>query len=136
MKYEFHQCLGMRLRRLSHIANAHMRTCALEHDVTENQMSILFVLNDLGPIEQGKIGTFLKLERSSISRSIKLLTSRQLVTRTPDYRPTVSLSEEGRELVKVLAPLWAQVMDTLTGIMGSEGLQSISTLEEKLLSTD
>lgn len=133
MKYKLDHCVGLRLRRLSRVADGHIRNFIAETGITENQMTLLFVLNDLGKTEQGKLSVFLVLNRSTISRNIKLLEKQNLVLRTADYRPEVELSEKGKQFVSVLIPLWEKAMDTLTEIITRQGMNNIQQLENKLL---
>lgn len=132
MKYDIPQCIGARLRRLSRIADAYYRKCLVDFNITENQMTILFVLSKMGKIEQGKIGEILVLERSTVSRNIKLLEKQKLVSRSEEYRPEIELSEEGKNLVNELLPKWEEVMDELVGKIGNKGFDYIKNLEEKL----
>ena len=133
MKYKLRQCIGLRLRRLSRVVDGYMRECIAEFDITENQMTILFLLTELGQIEQGKIGDILLLKRSTVSRNIKLLQKHQIVVKTDDYRPAVVLSKKGQQLVKNILPFWEKTMDTLMQNLKSDGLTHIKKLEEKLL---
>ena len=108
------------------------RNCLATFDITENQMTILFTLSKVGKIEQGKIGEALVLERSTVSRNIKLLEKKGYLTRTTDYRPEIELSLKGQELVLELLPHWEKVMDTLTNLIGTESILQIQELEGKL----
>ena len=133
MKYKLGHCIGLRLRRLSRVADGYIRACIAETGITENQMTILFALSDLGKVEQGKIGEFLVLSRSTISRNIKLLVKQNLVLKTADYRPEIELSQKGKNLVITLIPLWEKAMDALVEIIEPEGIDDIKKLENKLL---
>ncbi len=132
MKYDLQLCVGSRLRRLSRIADAYFRSQLAEYNITENQMTILFALREMGEVKQGEIGQNLALERSTVSRNIKLLEKQDYITRTSNYRPKISLSTEGLELVKTLIPLWEETMDTLIAKIGAKGMASISQLEKNL----
>ncbi len=132
MKYDLQLCIGSRLRRLSRIADGHFRSKLSEFNITENQMTILFVLNKKGKVEQGKIGQTLVLERSTVSRNIKLLEKQNYIKRTSDYRPEIELSKKGNELVQKLIPLWEETMDELISKLGEDGLTYLSELENRL----
>ncbi|MEM9649731.1 MAG: MarR family transcriptional regulator [Bacteroidota bacterium] len=132
MKYQLEHCIGSRLRRLSRIADREIRKVLGEHKITENQMTILFTLHELGKVEQGKVGEVQCLERSTVSRNIKLLEKQNLLHRTAEYRPEVELTTEGLELVKVLIPKWENAMDVLVGKLQHEGMDSLKHLESKL----
>ena len=132
MKYDLGHCIGNRLRRLSRIVDRQFRTSLKAYDITESQLSILFVLRKLGKVEQGKIGEALVLERSTVSRNVKLLEKNGIVTRTSDYRPDIELTEKGNELVNTLIPIWEELMDYLIDKLGVDGMETIRTLEMKL----
>ncbi len=95
-------------------------------------MTILFTLSKMGKIEQGKIGEKLSLERSTVSRNIKLLEKKELLTRTTDYRPEIEISKKGNGLVLELLPHWEKAMDKLTDLVGTDTIDVIQELERKL----
>ncbi|EAR00049.1 MarR family winged helix-turn-helix transcriptional regulator [Maribacter sp. HTCC2170] len=132
MKYELQNCISSRLRKLSRIADGYMRNCLKEFGITENQMTILFALSKLGKVEQGKIGEALVLERSTVSRNVKLLQKYKLVRRTTAYRPEIELTNEGIDLVNKLIPHWEEVMDSLVDMMGDYGTVPLEKLEQRL----
>ncbi len=132
MKYQLEHCVGSRLRRLSRIADSHIRSFLGDHKITENQMTILFTLHELGKVEQGKVGEVLFLERSTVSRNIKLLEKQGLIVRSMDYRPEIELTSEGIELVKILIPQWEKAMDVLVGQLEVEGMDCLLKLENKM----
>jgi DNA-binding MarR family transcriptional regulator len=109
-----------------------MRNCLKEFGITENQMTSLFALNKLGKVEQGKIGEALALERSTISRNVKLLEKQKLVRRTSAYRPEIELTNKGISLVTKLIPNWEKVMDSLVDMLGDYGTAPLEKLEQRL----
>lgn len=133
MKYDLEHCIGNRLRSLSRIVDKQYRSKLKSSDITESQLSILFALKKLGKIEQGKIGEALILERSTVSRNVKLLEKREIISRTSDYRPEIELTAKGDALVNTLIPIWEELMDDLMNKLGIEGLSPLETLENKLI---
>lgn len=132
MKHELKHCIGSRLRRLSRIADGHIRKFLGAHKITENQMTILFTMHELGRTEQGKVGEVLCLERSTVSRNIKLLEKRKLILRSDEYRPEVELTTEGKKFVKILIPQWEKAMDILVEKLNDDGLRSLQNLESRI----
>ncbi len=126
------ECVGARLRRLSRIVDGHYRKCLVDFSITENQMTVLFVLRVSGKIEQGKIGERLKLNRSTVSRAVRLLEKQNLIKRTAAYRPEVELTKKGDVLVEKLTPIWEGVMDELAVKLDGDGMEMIEKLERKL----
>lgn len=132
MKYELRECIGNRLRRLSRIVDKQFRSSLKDFDITENQMTLLFVLKNSGTVDQGFLGKILLLERSSISRNINVLYRKGYVGKSNEYRPQVYLTRIGKKLVMKLIPLWEKVMDKIISEIGEDSLEMISKLEQKL----
>jgi DNA-binding MarR family transcriptional regulator len=132
MKYDLEHCIGNRLRCLSRIVDKDFRASLKDFDITESQLSMLFALTKLGRVEQGKIGETLVLERSTVSRNVKLLEKREILTKTTDYRPEIELTPKGHKLVETLIPVWEGLMDSLMDKLGNEGIKNIQFLEQKL----
>lgn len=95
-------------------------------------MTILFILSQLGKVEQGKIGEALVLERSTISRNIRLLAKKGLVKRTAEYRPEIELTKKGKTLVVEVIPHWEMIMDELIVKLDNNELKLIEELERKI----
>lgn len=132
MKYEVQDCIATKLRRMSRRVDAYYRTCLKKFEITENQLTILFTLSKTNEIEQGKLGSHLGIEKSSMSRSIRLLESKQLIERSQDYRPTVKLTKLGIEEVNKMLPEWESIMDSIFDKIGENGMESLRYLERKL----
>lgn len=132
MKYQLEQCIGSRIRRLSRIADGRIRSFLGDHKITENQMTILFTLHELGKVEQGKVGEVLCLERSTVSRNIKLLEKQNLILRTSEYRPEIELTPGGLDLVNILIPQWEKAMDILVEQIQGDGMESLKMLENRM----
>lgn len=132
MKYKLEDCIANRLRRLSRIVDGSFRKHFAGFDLTENQISILFTLYKSGTIPQGTLGERLVLERSTISRNIRLLEKRELVLRTEAYRPEIAITREGRKLAESLMPLWEQAMDEISEKIGKDGNRQLMELEKTL----
>ena len=133
MKYELNNCIGLRLRRLSRIVDGCYRKNLIDYEITENQLTILFLLGEMKKVEQGRIGKVLKLERSTVSRNIKLLKEKGLIRRSPEYKPEIELTTKGKNLALELIPRWEKTMDELIAKLGDNGMQIIKKLEMKLV---
>lgn len=133
MKYELNNCIGLRLRRLSRIVDGYYRKNLIDYDITEKQLAILFLLSEMKKLEQGRIGKVLKLERSTVSRNIKLLEKKGLIKRTPEYKPEIELTIKGKNIALELIPRWEKTMDELIAKLGDNGMQTINKLELKLV---
>ncbi|NMH89842.1 MarR family winged helix-turn-helix transcriptional regulator [Flavivirga algicola] len=132
MKYNIEQCIGNRLRCLSRVVDRDFRASLKAFNITESQLSILFALTKLGKVDQGKIGEALFLERSTVSRNIKLLEKRGVLTKSSDYRPEIAITKKGLDLVQSIMPIWESLMTSFMDKLGHEGIESIKSLEQKL----
>ena len=132
MKYEFQECIGSRIRQLSRIVDGYFRSHLKTFGITENQMTILFALRKMGTVEQGLIGQYLSLERSTVSRNIKLLEKRMLVVKSSQYRPDITLTSEGISMVDQLVPIWESIMDELFEKLGASGIDGLKKVEDKI----
>ncbi len=132
MGYDVSECIGSRMRRLSRIIDSHYRKRLKEFGISENQLTLLFALYKMGKVEQGKVGQVLSLERSSVSRNIKLMIRAGWVERTTDYRPKIVLTNKGIQLSELIMPVWEETMDELTHMLKPNGLNLIAKLEKKL----
>lgn len=133
MKYELNNCIGLRLRRLSRIVDGYYRKNLIDYEITENQLTIIFLLSEMKKVVQGRIGKVLKLERSTVSRNIKLLEKKGLIKRTPEYKPEIELTTKGKNIAIKLIPRWEKTMDELIAKLGDNGMQIIKKLELKLV---
>lgn len=132
MEIQFEECIGAKLRKLSRIVDGYYRKNLSNVDITEKQVTILLAINTLKKIEQGKIGKLLVLERSTVSRNVRLLEKKNLVERTNFYRPEIQLTPKGQDMVSRLLPIWEGVMDDLHNKLGSDGIKLMEELEKKL----
>jgi len=131
MEFKVQECIGARLRKLSRITDSFYKTKLSAFEITESQITILFILNETQKIEQGKIGQLLFLERSTISRNIKLLEKRKLLIKTLDYRPIIELTAKGKNLVDNILPIWNEIMNELKTKIEKKGFEIIKELENK-----
>ena len=133
MKYKIPECIGTRFRKLSRIIDGQYRKCAGEFGITEHQMSVLLLLYEKGKTEQGMIGKMLGLERSTISRNVKLLSRNDLLTKSNDYQPAVALTQKGEALVVRILPKWESLMEKLVTELGEGTLAQLSIWEKRML---
>lgn len=133
MENQFQNCLGFRFRKLSRIIDLKFREKLKDHSITENQLTILFVLKKNGETDQGKVAQKVQLQRSTISRNVLVLVKAGFISKTTNYRPAIKLTDKGNELVTELIPIWNGIMNELITDLGEEGLKSVELIEEKLV---
>lgn len=129
MKYRLDDCIGSKLRKLSRIIDNKYRKNLSDFNVTESQLSMLMVFYKLKKIEQGKIGNYLALERSTISRNVKTLVKNNWVQRSDSYQPVISITPKGEKLIEKVIPYWEKTMDEIKSRIGQRGFQYLTDLE-------
>ncbi len=129
MKYQIDDCIGSKLRKLSRIVDNEYRKNLASFNITESQLSMLMILSKLKSIEQGKIGNYLSLERSTISRNVKKLVKNGWVKRSEAYQPKICLTSAGESLLKEVLPSWEKTMDNIKSRIGQRGIQYLTDLE-------
>lgn len=130
--FKVHECFAARVRKLSRKLDNRYRILTKEFGISENQLNILFYLDVQKEVEQGVMAKDLFLERSTISRNLKVLQKLCLVTRSSDYHPVVIITAEGQAMVNEIIPKWNVLMNELGDSLGEEGVSSLKTLEGKI----
>ncbi len=96
--------------------------------ITEQQWRVLRVLNDDGVLEAGAIARNALLYAPSVTRIIKDLQERGLVTKQPDpedaRRSRISITEQGRCFVLETARETRKLLDLYDKAFGSERLNA------------
>ena len=109
---------------------APMRPKLREHSITEPQWRVMRVLNDRGATDATCLSDVGLLHAPSVTRILKDLEERRLVTRAPDAndgrRTLVVLTPAGRAIVKVIARDVLRVMREYSGRFGAERLERLA----------
>ena len=115
-------CACFQLRRASR-AVTHLYDAALQPaGLRSTQFVILAVIRVEEPVRQDALADVLGMERSTLSRNLKPLTTSGFIARarTPGERATrLQLTAKGRRKVTEAVPLWAEVQGSFTEQMGS-----------------
>lgn len=108
-----------------------------EHDVSAQQWRVLRILNESDQLDATELAQRSFLMMPSLSRILKKLESRNYINRITDSedqrRTLISISPEGRELVKTLVPFSEKRYEHIESILGKEKLQELSDLLEETI---
>lgn len=133
MKYPLEDCIGSRMRSMSRKIDGIYRKHLGNSGITENQLSILMALYKTGTIEQNFIGNYLNLEKSSLSRNlVRLIQAGYINKEGAVNRPSIGLTQEGKEKVNELTPLWENAMDEIYFILKNDDLEAFRQFESKI----
>jgi len=126
----FEQSLAAVIMSAKESVIAPMRPKLREHNITEPQWRVLRVLNDRGATDATCLSDVSLLHGPSVTRILKDLEERKLVTREPDVndrrRALVALTADGREVVKLISRDVLRVMKEYSERFGTQRLEKLT----------
>lgn len=115
------KCVGARVRMLSRTMTRMYDDALRPLGVKFAQMNILTVVTLHGPIQPSAVAEMLSLEKSTLSRNLKMLeTSGWLKVAAGEVGNTqqLKITPEGAALIEQAAPVWRTVQDELVELLG------------------
>jgi len=127
----FEQTIGAILIEAKEAVIAPLRPILREYNITEPQWRVLRVVNDRAPTDATGIADVCLLHAPSVTRILKDLEERKLIVREPDAhdrrRSLISLSPEGRDIVKVTSRVMVRILREYASRFGDERMERLST---------
>ena len=103
-----------------------------------SQMNILMYVTLNGPIQPSEVADGLSLEKSTLSRNVKILESNGWLKTLPGdsaKTQTLQITREGAALVTQVMPRWRGVQDELVALIGtrtaSDMIKAASRLRDR-----
>lgn len=127
---DFSTCIAGKVGRISRITSNIFRKHLKPLDITDSQLSILFVTSKMGKVTQKQISDFLYLEKSSVNRNIRRLVSKKFLAE--EKLPIVVITELGLDFVDKAVPSWKSAMDEIKEQLTSDGINAIDNVLDKL----
>jgi len=114
----------------------HLRPVIAEHGCTEQQWRVLRILDESGPYDATALSSRACLLTPSMTRILKALEERGLITRKQDgndsRRLKIDISKEGRELIASASPAIEAVYQKLEKAYGTEKMEALLAMLEEL----
>ena len=123
------QCIGARIGRANRILSNLYRKHIASYGITNSQMTLLFVISKKGETTQNAICEMLYLEKSTVSRNLKLLLTEDLIKKEGR---TLLATEKGMTLLEKMIPAWDKAMKEARTILGEEGEEAVGLLMGRL----
>ena len=123
-------CILGKVMRLNRMTGQIFRKHLNKFNVSNSQISILFVLSKRDGLTQKALGEFTKLEKSSVNRNIRRLLDQGHLTRS-DF-PLIKITEQGKTLVRNVIPDWEKAMFEIRSVIEENGELAIDQLLSKL----
>lgn len=119
------RCLCLQLQRAARIVARRFDDALRPLGLTNGQFSLLIALNRPVSPRIGDIATFLAMDRTTLTANVKPLERRGLVSVFVDEKDRrgrrLTLTDRGRDLLRVAVPVWRRTHDELDGSMSGVG---------------
>lgn len=137
---EFSKSVPMALMRARESVMRHFRPSLRRHDLTEQQWRVLRALHAEGELEITELAQVSFLLGPSLTRILKDLEARALVTRraveSDLRRSVVSITPEGVKLIQVVAPeseaIYAEIARRFGGERLADLMETLQDLEDAM----
>lgn len=117
------QCVAYNLRKTSRLITSFYRKTIAPSGLKGNQFPLLLAIQLRQPVSITELANSLGLDRTTLSRNLKLLEKQGYITleNNSDHRVrNVQLSQDGEERLGLALPLWQQAQDTVIEQFGEE----------------
>lgn len=124
-------CIAGQVQRIGRITSRIFRKHLSPHQITDSQLSILFIVAKRGSIAQGKLAVILRLEKSSLSRNLERLLGQNLLER--EASGNIKITRTGVSKVEAVLPAWQQAMKEMEELLSGEGVQALAQLHSRIV---
>jgi DNA-binding MarR family transcriptional regulator len=122
------ECLATRARRLNRLVTRIYDEETRPLGITVAQGNLLVGVALAGPVQAVHLGRALDLEKSTVSRNLKLLADRRWVTRGP----AIEITAAGRHMLERIYPAWQRAQDKVKARVGAGALAALDTITRGL----
>jgi DNA-binding MarR family transcriptional regulator len=134
----FDNCTASRVRLIARSVSSIYDQAVARHGVTIAQVNLLVTLADFGPSTLRKIGAFLRLERSTMSRNLDLLMKRGLVEAISSNARgirEVAITPVGLDMIEVVLPDWRAAQMQAAQLLGQDGMVLVNETVSSIWNT-
>lgn len=124
-------CICILLRQAARKSSAIYDEALAPLGINIAQFSLLRKISRAGSISLTELAHKAELDRSTMGRNAKVLQRMGLVepAASEDHRETsVTLTGEGRDIVRRGAPLWDKAQDEIEARLGDDGVEQLQSL--------
>lgn len=123
-------CISGKVMKCNRIVANLFRKHLTQFNITDSQLSILFVISKAKNSNQKKISELLYLEKSTVNRNIKRLLEQEIIAYTNGK--DLELTEEGKQLLNNVIPHWEKAMAEIKILLDEEGENALNLLTTQL----
>ncbi|MCF7549322.1 MarR family winged helix-turn-helix transcriptional regulator [Pseudonocardia sp. WMMC193] len=121
-------CLAVRVRLIARAVTALYDGALDRHGLTVAQVNLLAALGKVGPCPPSRLGEVLQLERSTVSRNLRLLQDRgwvEAVASDAKGVREVALTRAGRSTIRSVMPEWRRAQQRAAQLLGDTGVATV-----------
>ncbi len=124
------ECLSGQISRIHRLSANIFRKHIAPFNVTNSQLTLLFILSKHTALTQKQLSTIAKLEKSSLNRNIKRLIDKNYVSKRAF--PLIQITNDGKKMVNTIIPEWEKAMSEIREVIGKDGESSIHKIHQNL----
>jgi DNA-binding MarR family transcriptional regulator len=128
-------CLAFRVRALSRVVTNIYDAALEQHGITMNQATMLIMISYVGKAGPGRIGQVLIMEKSTVSRNLKLMKKQGWIEAAGGETgrdQVVSVTAKGNKLLAAFHPAWEKAQKQAEQLLGKQGVTAVHTLHKSV----
>lgn len=120
-------CVGARVRTLNRAVTRIYDDQLRPHGIRFSQMNIMTLVMLEGPVNATRVGRALDIEKSTLSRNLKILEDNGWVRSDAGHGNAreLTLTAAGRRLLIDVQPAWQQAQDEVINLLGERATKAI-----------
>jgi DNA-binding MarR family transcriptional regulator len=122
------ECTCSALRRASRAVTQHYETCFRGTGLRATQFTLLATLIQTGPLPMGELANQLGMERTSLTRNLRLLEKKGLVGVVGDKDQRVrrvAMTRKGEAVAAALLPVWKRAQASAGEVLRRSGAHAL-----------
>ena len=122
------ECLAVRIRLLNRTVTNIFDEALRPLKVKVSQLNVLVVVAKLGPISPGEASRRLNMEKSTLSRNVDRMRSRDWLKVSEGdsgRKQILEIAPAGRRLIEKALPFWMKAQAQTESMLGQRGARSI-----------
>jgi DNA-binding MarR family transcriptional regulator len=124
------ECISGKVMRLNRLTANVFRKYLSPFNITDSQLTLLFILSKTEKSTQKEISEIANLEKSSLNRNLKRLVEKNFISK--HEFPLLQLTNTGKVFVEHIIPEWQKAMIEIKELITQEGLNGINTALENI----
>lgn len=128
------QCIALRARRFSRLVSRHYDHALREAGLTAAQFSLMGAIALKQPVSPASLSRMLDLEKSSLSRNLRLLiASRFVISEGPrEGGQSLSVTAKGRAVLQQAMPAWRRAQAKIISLTGRDIVGKLDEMIAKI----